>query len=116
MVNNLAWVAGERGLPDARALAERAYVLSPNPETADTLGWIMARTGDAAAAVPLLKQAAAQRGTPDPAAAYRLSYALNATGAKQEALAALEPALAGNAAFPQRADAVKLLATLRGGR
>ena len=116
VVNNLAWVAGERGLPDARALAERAYVLSPNPETADTLGWIMARTGDAAAAVPLLKQAAAQRGTPDPAAAYRLSYALNATGAKQEALAALEPALAGNAAFPQRADAVKLLATLRGGR
>ncbi len=116
ILNNLAWVAGERGLPDARPLAERAFFLSPNVETADTLGWIMARNGDAAGAVPLLKRAAAQRTAPDPAAAYRLAFALNATGAKQEALGVLEPALAGDAAFAQREDAVKLLNSLRSGR
>jgi predicted Zn-dependent protease len=117
VLNNLAWVAGEQGSADAQPLAERAYLLAPNAETADTLGWIMVRKGDAAQAVPVLKRAAAMRGnTPDPAATYRLSYALNATGAKQEARAVLEPVLATDAKFPEREAAVRLLASLRGGR
>jgi putative PEP-CTERM system TPR-repeat lipoprotein len=119
-LNNLAWLTGQRGgkeaLSKAEGLAERAYYLSPNQETADTLGWILARNGQAARAVPLLRRAAALRGTaqPDPAAAYRLAYALNATGARDEALAVLTPALAGEQSFPERAEASRLLASLRG--
>lgn len=118
-LNNLAWLTGRRegkeAAAKAEALAQRAYYLSPNQETADTLGWILARNGQAQRAVPLLRRAAAMRGTAqqDPAAAYRLAYALNATGAKDEALAVLTPALASDQPFPERAEASRLLASLR---
>ena len=114
-LNNLAWTIGQRGGAEAQPLAERAFFLSPNPDTADTLGWILARSGKAGQAVPLLRRSAAAR-TSDPAAAFRLAYALQATGAKDEALALLTPALAGTNAFPERAEASRLLAELRGQR
>ena len=114
-LNNLAWVIGQRGGREAQALAERAFFLAPNPETADTLGWILARNGQADRAVPLLRRSVAARSA-DPAAAFRLAYALRAAGAKEEALAVLTPALAGAAAFPERAEATRLLAELRGQR
>jgi predicted Zn-dependent protease len=114
-LNNLAWVIGQRGGVEAQALAERAFFLSPNPDTADTLGWILARNGKAGQAVPLLRRSAAARGA-DPAAAFRLAYALRATGAKDEAMAVLTPVLAGTDIFPERAEAVRLLAELRGQR
>jgi putative PEP-CTERM system TPR-repeat lipoprotein len=119
-LNNLAWLTGRRegkeAAEKAEGLAERAYYLSPNAETADTLGWILARNGQAPRAVALLRRAATMRGTarPDPASAYRLAYALNATGAKDEALAVLTPVLANDQAFPERAEASRLLASLRG--
>ncbi len=112
-LNNLAWVIGQRGGPDAEDLAERAFFLAPNPDTADTLGWILARTGQAERAVPLLRRAASARSS-DPAMMFRLAYALQATGAKDEAMALLAPALASTAAFPERAEATRLLAQLRG--
>jgi len=114
-LNNLAWTIGQRGGAEAQPLAERAFFLSPNPDTADTLGWILARSGKAGQAVPLLRRSAAARAS-DPAAAFRLAYALQATGAKDEALALLTPALAGTNAFPERAEASRLLAELRGQR
>jgi putative PEP-CTERM system TPR-repeat lipoprotein len=114
-VNNLAWAIGQRGGADAQPLAERAFFLSPNPDTADTLGWILARNGKAGQAVPLLRRSVAARAS-DPAAAFRLAYALRATGAKDEAEALLTPALAGTSIFPERAEATRLLAELRGQR
>jgi putative PEP-CTERM system TPR-repeat lipoprotein len=40
-LNNLAWVYQKRGDRRARGMAERAYLLLPSAQTADTLGWIL---------------------------------------------------------------------------
>lgn len=127
-LNNLAWLmqarsdpasaAGKATLAEARLLAERAYYISPSPETSDTLGWILAREGQTAAAVPLLRQAAAAtavRQRPDPAMFYRLAYALRAAGQREEALRILEPVMAADVQFAEREDAARLLAALRSG-
>jgi putative PEP-CTERM system TPR-repeat lipoprotein len=123
-LNNLAWLLQERSpagqLAEAQALAERAFFLAPSAEIADTLGWILARRGEAERAVPLLRQsaagAAAGRSPQAPGMAYRFASALNGAGQREEALRVLEAALQGDAAFPERADAERLLATLRAGR
>lgn len=127
-LNNLAWLmqaqadpaaeAGKAKLAEARLLAERAYFLSPSPETSDTLGWILARQGDAQAALPLLRAAVAAalaRQSGDPGMFYRLAFALRATGQKQEAMQILEPVLAANVQFPDREAATKLLQELKAG-
>jgi putative PEP-CTERM system TPR-repeat lipoprotein len=63
-LNNLAWIKQAQGDQQmAMTLAQRAYFQSPRPEIADTLGWILARQGKTAEALPLLKQAT---GSADP--------------------------------------------------
>ncbi|WP_439576665.1 XrtA/PEP-CTERM system TPR-repeat protein PrsT [Elioraea sp.] len=127
-LNNLAWLMQARSTPEtaegratlaqARQYAERAYYLAPSAETADTLGWILARTGEAARAVPLLRQAAAAsmaRQRPDASMFYRYAVALDATGQREEARRVIEPVVASTAQFPERAEAERLLARLRGG-
>ena len=65
LLNNLAWAYSEKG-DKARAipLARKAYELDKrNPATADTLGWLLYKSGDAKAeGLSLLEQAA--RGAP----------------------------------------------------
>jgi putative PEP-CTERM system TPR-repeat lipoprotein len=127
-LNNLAWLiqarsdpateAGRAGLQDARLKAERAYYLAPSPETSDTLGWILVRMGEVQAGLPLVRQAAAasvalRRG--DAAMFYRLAYTLRLAGQKDEALRLLEPVLASDAQFPERAEATRLLEQLKAG-
>lgn len=127
-LNNLAWLMqarsdpataeGRATLAQARLYAERAYYLLPTAETADTLGWILARQGEAVRAVPLLRQAAAAsalRQRPDPSMFYRYAVALEAAGQREEARRVLEPVLTANVVFPERAEAERLLARLRGG-
>ena len=87
-------------------------------ETSDTLGWILAKEGQTEVAVPLLRQAAAAtvaRQRADPAMFYRLAYALRAAGQRDEALRIIEPVVAADVQFPERADAERLLAALRAG-
>jgi tetratricopeptide (TPR) repeat protein len=129
-LNNLAWVLAQRGGPEAlaraRSMAERAYFLLPTAEAADTLGWVMVRAGEAEKALPLLREAVAARraaippgGTmapQDPGMSYRLAVALNEMGDRAEALRVLEPVVAENPTFPERAEAERLLSTLRAGR
>jgi cellulose synthase operon protein C len=120
-LNNLAWILSERGGPNAaraREYAERAYFLMPNIETADTLGWILTRAGEPQRALPLLRAAATPRAgrTTDPGMAYRLAATLGALGERAEAIGLLEPLLAGNPAFPERAEAERLLTRLRADR
>ncbi len=122
-LNNLAWLMAVRGdaqaLPRARTLAERAHYLLPSAQTADTLGWVLALSGESARALPLLRDAAASTGAsqrPDRGIIYRYAYALNGAGQRAEALAVLEPALATPGAFPERAAAERLLAELRARR
>jgi putative PEP-CTERM system TPR-repeat lipoprotein len=122
-LNNLAWMLQERGQPEdlrrALPMSERAYFLMPGAETADTFGWILARTGDLDRALVLLRQSGSiPRGpgqSPDPGKVYRYAFALNAAGRKEDALRVLEPALAGDAAFAERQAAERLLAELRRG-
>jgi Tfp pilus assembly protein PilF len=123
-LNNLAWLLAERGGPPelARALpmAERAYLMMPSADTADTLGWILARTGQTQRAIALMRLAVnAPRPAGqavDPGKAFRLAQALQTAGQREEAVRVLEPVLAGTAAFPQRAEAERLMAELRSGR
>ncbi len=121
-LNNLGWLIGQRGGDEAasraRALAERAYFLAPNPDTADTLGWILARAGLPSQAVALLRQAAAAQPPDrrDPASAYRLAFALREAGEREEALALLGPIMAASPSFPEKAEAERLLADLRSRR
>jgi tetratricopeptide (TPR) repeat protein len=65
LLNNLAWAYAETGdYERALPLARRAWQLEPrNPVTADTLGWLLFRSGkDRVRGVALLEQAA--RGAP----------------------------------------------------
>jgi len=118
-LNNLAWILAQPGpgqdIPRARQLAERAYFLDPTPDAADTLGWILARHGEPARAVPLLRQAAEAQPR-NPVAAYRLAHALAGAGEREEARAVLQPALAAAPAFAEREAAQRLLADIEARR
>jgi putative PEP-CTERM system TPR-repeat lipoprotein len=127
-LNNLAWLqqarsdpateAGRATLREARLKAERAYYLAPSPETSDTLGWILVRVGEAEAGLPLVRQAAAATVALQRANAsmfYRLAYTLHAVGRRDEAIRVLEPTLAPEVRFPERAEATQLMERLRAG-
>ena len=64
ILNNLAWAYSESGdLERALPLARRAWALDrDNPATADTLGWLLFKSGRRAEGLVLLEQAA--RGSP----------------------------------------------------
>lgn len=111
-LNNLAWVYQSRGDGRAKALAQRAYLLAPAAETADTLGWVLTSQGDAAAAVPLLRQAAAARAN-DPAVQFHLAQALGATGQREEAVKVLQALVALPGEFDDKPAARKLLQELQ---
>lgn len=67
VLNNLAWAYSEAGdLEAAVPLARRAWALDPrNPATADTLGWLLFKSGQRAEGLALLERAA--RGAPSDA-------------------------------------------------
>ncbi len=122
-LNNLAWIKQQQGDgAAAKSLAERAYFQAPNPDVADTLGWILARQGDTPAALPLLSEAVTNLpdGKPGSAqaiakasAAYHYGFALNASGRTEDARTQLQAALASPADFTGKADAQKLLSSLK---
>src|SRR5208282_3925172 len=83
-LNNLAWVYQQQGNDArARALGRQAYVLSPGPQTADTLGWILTTSGDARNGVSLLRQASNET-TSDPRIQFHYAVALKQTGDREE--------------------------------
>ena len=110
-LNNLAWIYQQRGDPRAHRLALRSYLLVPGPDVADTLGWIITVEGDAAKGLPLLREAAAQRGQ-DPEVLYHLAVALDRVGETRAAVAALTQALALPEGFDEAAAARALLEKL----
>ena len=114
-LNNMAWIDQQQGKDDdARNLARQAYVLSPGPQTADTLGWILTSSGDAKNGVALLRQAHAA-GSSDPRILYHYAVALKATGDRDEARKQLEATVAFHADFKEKAEARKLLDDLAKG-
>ncbi len=111
-LNNLAWIYQLRDNPQARPTAERAYLLAPTPQSADTLGWILTRGGDPTRAVGLLRQAAASG---DPRIAYHLAVALNDLGRKDDAAKVLTEVAAAPGDFGEKAEAKQLLSRLNKG-
>jgi putative PEP-CTERM system TPR-repeat lipoprotein len=108
-LNNLAWVYQQQG-NDAKAqvLARQAYVLSPSPQTADTLGWILTTGGNPQSGVALLRQASGD-GASDPRILYHYAVALKDTGNKDEAKKQLETVVAAKSEFKEKVEAQKLL-------
>jgi tetratricopeptide (TPR) repeat protein len=115
VMNNLAWLYYETGDSRALDLARRAYDAQPDRyEIADTYGWILVESGRVADGLPVLEKAA--RAAPDqPDIQYHLAAARARAGRKEEALRSLESLLDQAPAFASRADAEKLLKSLRGG-
>ncbi len=118
-LNNLAWVEQRLHQPEqAKNLAQRSWLLSPTPQAADTLGWILLggdhaapASSQAATALGLLRNAAASL-PDDPDVQYHYAVALNDNGQHQPAAAILTKLLAGHGPFADRAQAQKLLDAL----
>jgi cellulose synthase operon protein C len=114
-LNNLAWVYQQQGkAAAAQALARQAYVLSPGPQTADTLGWILTTSGDPKRGATLLRQAAGA-GSGDPRILYHYAVALNDSGDRMAAKKALETVVANQGKFTEKELAQKLLDDLSKG-
>lgn len=112
-LNNLAWLYFEAGDVRAEATARRAYEQAPGiAAIADTYGWILVKSGKAAAVLPILREAAE---APDALPEIRYHYAAALAGSDSEASRTiLRALLASRQAFPGSEDAQKLLADLGG--
>jgi putative PEP-CTERM system TPR-repeat lipoprotein len=111
-LNDLAWSYQQEGDPRALAMADRAMASAPeNAAVLDTLGSILTSKGDTARAVAVLQKAVRLA----PAAAeprYHLGVALAKAGDKPGARKQLEQLVAQDKRFPDRAQALALLASL----
>jgi len=112
-LNNLAWIYQQKGDDRALSTARRAYVLAPNAQTADTLGWILVTSGNAANGVALLRQATTEA-SGDPRVVYHYAVALKDTGDKNEAIKQLNAVVAMKGAAKEKEDAQRLLTDLKG--
>jgi predicted Zn-dependent protease len=112
-LNDLAWALNQAGDPGALAFAERAYHLAPNiANVNDTLGWILARSGNAAGAIEYLTHAA-QLDPKDPNVQYHLAYALAKTGHPGQARQILAKILSSPEPFDSRSEAQRLLMSVK---
>ena len=112
-LNNLAWLYQRRSDPRARELANKAFLLAPGPQSADTLGWILVSQGSPADGLSLLRQAAEQLRN-DPAVLYHFAVALNASGQRDDAIRVLTALVNAKGEFDDKPAASKLLDTLEG--
>ncbi|MBK9675435.1 MAG: PEP-CTERM system TPR-repeat protein PrsT [Betaproteobacteria bacterium] len=94
-LNNYANLLLQLNDPTAQATAEKAVKLSPsNPNYADTLGWILVRTGQVDAGLRYLREARL-RSPENGEIRFHLAWALARTGRMAEAKEELSAALAG---------------------
>ncbi len=115
-LNNLAWVCQQQGNDQkAQVLARQAYVLAPNQQTADTLGWILTTSGNARSGVALLRQATGEAAAADPRVLFHYAVALKDVGNRDEAKKNLETVVANQKDFKEKAEARKLLDDLSKG-
>jgi putative PEP-CTERM system TPR-repeat lipoprotein len=113
VLNNLAWLYQELGDKRAVATAEKALVNAENsPEVADTAGWILIQNNQVNKGLVILQQAAVQ--APHIAAIrVHLAEALVKAGRKDEARKELTRLLKEKKRFAERAEAEKLLESLK---
>jgi tetratricopeptide (TPR) repeat protein len=109
--NNLAYMYAEKGenLDRALDLAQEAKALMPdNPNTADTLGWVLYRRGVPSAAIGYLKEAVAGIEAGDAnrgLVRHHLAQAYEASGDKENAKSTAQAALADHAAYSEARQA-----------
>ena len=111
--NNLAYLIAEEGVELDRALdlAQEAKALLPdNPNTADTLGWVLYKKDLPSAAIGYLKEAAGGLAADDPQLAlvrHHLALAYEANGEPEQAQQTLESAIRDLDAIYQGEDGEK---------
>lgn len=111
--NNLAWLLSELKAPNALAVAEQAYKLSPeDPGVQDTLGWILVNAGQTQRGLGLLKKAFA-KAPQSLDIHWHLAAALAKAGDRGNALANLEILLGKDRDFTQKQEAIKLFNQLK---
>jgi putative PEP-CTERM system TPR-repeat lipoprotein len=113
-LNNLACLYADNlgNLDQAFDLAKKARAVAPDdPNTADTLGWILFRRGDYRGALPLLREAAEQLPTAG-AVRYHVGMAHYMLGEEGLARVDLEAAGATTGLFVGRDDAAQRVAIL----
>ncbi|MDJ0790208.1 MAG: tetratricopeptide repeat protein [Myxococcota bacterium] len=109
--NNLAYMYAEKGenLDRALDLAQEAKALMPdNPNTADTLGWVLFRRGVPSAAIGYLKEAVAGIEAGDASKGlvrHHLAQAYEASGDTANAKSTAEAALADHQAYAEARQA-----------
>jgi tetratricopeptide (TPR) repeat protein len=112
-LNDLAWALDQLRDPGALAFAERAYHLAPNVANVnDTLGWILAHSGNAAGAIDYLSRAA-KLDPNDSNVQYHLAYALAKTGHSAQAQQILAKILSNREPFDSRSEAQRLLMSIK---
>jgi putative PEP-CTERM system TPR-repeat lipoprotein len=111
-LNNLALIYLDRGNTEAEALARRASELAPqNGAIADTLGWILVRTGTVDEGVEYLRKAV-ELISESSEIQYHLAVGLAESGETDEARTLLNKILAVDDSFTGRGDAEALLSNL----
>jgi Tfp pilus assembly protein PilF len=112
LLNNLAWVTHELKQPNALEYAERAHELAPqNAAIMDTLGWILAESGQREKGVELLWRAA-ELAPDSPEIRLHLAKALIKAGRKDAARKELEVLAKLDNRHPIQQEATALLAGL----
>jgi tetratricopeptide (TPR) repeat protein len=113
--NSLAWIYSEHGGDKEKALqlARTAKQLTPaDPRVSDTLGWILYKRGVYHQARALLQESVAQ--LPDNIEVqYHFGMAAWKAGARQQAVAALQKAVASPTPFAGKDEASRVLSGLR---
>ncbi len=117
--NNLAWILAESGkeseLNEAMRLAQIAKDKYPDdPRIADTLGYVFLKKGLFDNALSQFRLAQEKLGQ-EPSVNYHMAMALSSLKKPGEAKKYLSTALSAKTAFPERAEAQKLMATLSSG-
>ena len=110
--NNLSLLYLKIGDDHALGLARRAHELAPEaPETADTLGWVMVRSGDVKVGLKYLREAF-NRAPRLPEVRYHIGVALAMLGQNETAREELERALESVQYFDGKREASALLTEL----
>jgi putative PEP-CTERM system TPR-repeat lipoprotein len=110
-LNNLAWIYQQQHDPRALAMARRAFLLLPSPQSADTLGWTLTSQGHADEAMSLLRSAAASLPR-DLAVQFHYAATLKATGKNDQAVEILGR-LATAPSFDEQPQARQMLGELQ---
>jgi putative PEP-CTERM system TPR-repeat lipoprotein len=114
LLNNLAWLYGERNDPKAFDIAEKAYRLAPqSADIADTLGWLEFKKRDKTRGLDLLKKAHELQPN-RPEIGYHYAQALRDLGDAAKAKDVLQKALQSNVRFAGREEAEAMLKALGG--